>query len=374
MHSINTAQQIHYNNIPNCLMGKVSGLSVPEIPVRLMFPHMVEGREDKAGNHVDAAHMKLLYELALLPSVNTLLAPELRTDWPLRFPDEVFRAQRTNGTMVFTPHPVQAEDVNKILKLMYEATLRHDELSWAQDFFLYIQVQGTKQSTRHTLFPEPDEIGVSEEQQQEALDEHWRRFGLERASALAKSIHPFNALKINPDNWFADVATTVRLNEPGCSLFISAEKHAWLLGHMSSIAVADIQRDMDRKKDYSSDEVAHLGTLAGFRMSLPGEGSDTGVVYMQGYTTDKAIVALKDNGKFAKNIEPADVFRAWPSVRVEFFQKMLNAFEAARRSKAGVQVRIESRVYWDSAFHVHTRMSSELLKSCLVKVSTDAFW
>jgi hypothetical protein len=377
-------QYIEHHLIPNALMGYVGGANMQKIQIRLMFPRKAEGRVALQGSKMDKESMALFYNNAVRPAVTAALEPEMQGEWPLTATDEQFRATRINGQVTFTTRSIPSNYLDRFLKSMHEHTRSSEDIKWARDFFLQVQIQGCKQSTRHyppPPFPASENPDTEDEERQQQEQEERSRiedeFTIMRGCALMDAVSPLDAMAFDPRNWWVDIATTVHLADHGYSLLISTDRHDWLISHMTGLPVTDADRRIRRgaASGYAQDETAHLGVVSGFRLKVhKDQPTPLGVDYAQAYTTEKSLTALKDSGHFAKYTEPRKVFQNYPNVLKNHFLRLEKVFKGALEEEFVVDVRLESRTSWLHACDIHRHFPNYELSQCLVKVRTKDFW
>jgi hypothetical protein len=375
-------------------MGHIGGANVQKIQVRFMFPQLATFRNHHQGNKVDKDLMHLFFKHAVRPTVLEVLPRENHAEWPIDFGDEQFRARRQNGHVVFTTRSITANHLDAFIQSLHVKCQHSQELKWATGFFLQIQIQGCKQSTRHDV-PRPVHLNNPEEAmavdgvplnpELDALVE--AEFQEQRGGAIVKAINPLDFTLLVPENWKVDVATTVHSQDANYSFLIDTSMHHLLLSVMTGVdaVTAGIHVRRGANAGYSCDETAHLGTASGFRWENKrareqeeeeAEKDEPKLVvhYAQAYTTEKNLTALKDKGFHAKHVEPSEVFKNYRHMLDNHFVPLEGVFRSALAEDYAVDVRLECRVsLWD-ALKVHRWIDPETLAACLIKVKTRDFW
>jgi hypothetical protein len=379
---LNPTQSIKHHLIPNAVMGHLGGASVQKISVRLMFPRLATTRNYKQGSKVDKDYMQLLYNHAIRDAMKETLPWQNRDEWAILFAGEQFRARRDRGQVVFTPRSIPAEHLNAFLAKIHEKVEGCPELDFAEGFFLQIQIQGCKQSTQHVIPTRPDPVNNAPAAELADDDPAQLAFEEERENALEKAISPLDMSKFVYENWWVDIAATMHCQDANHSLLIASDMHYYLISEMTGMDIVEARNRVHRGEParYFRDETAHLGVASGFRMEM-NQGPDTRppqeklqVKYVQAYTTEKNPTALKDNGHFAKYVEPRDMFKDYKGMLQKHFIPLEGIFRSALDEDHAVNVRLECRVNWWYVFKVLRWFDPEVLARCLIKVKTGDFW
>ncbi|KAG9120390.1 hypothetical protein FRC07_004139 [Ceratobasidium sp. 392] len=260
------------------------------------------------------------------------LPQEISSTQLLRWTDKQFHATQESGTVVFTSYPIPAQFMDPFLEPMHSIVENNATLKWCQDFFLWLQIQGTKTLTKHTLLPLTD----SEDQERAEL------MGDYREEAFSKAIRPLDPEKMNLNSYWVDLATTVHQRDCGFSVLPRSNMHAWMICAATGIPVTEAAHivKVGAREGYYKDNTAHLGSVSGLRLTRK-NGTPSGAYYLQVYTTDKNLTALKDKNTFAKHMEPRQMFKNFPKVSQNFYSQVLGAFQTARWEELAADVMIE---------------------------------
>ncbi|KAG8717441.1 hypothetical protein FRC08_007448 [Ceratobasidium sp. 394] len=368
-----TDASIPYHLIPNAVMGEIPGQSVRSILCRYMFPGLADTRQAWQGSKVGIPYMRDFFNHAVRPSVLAVLPATCHGEWPIDFDDEQYRARRHNGGVVFTPRSISAEYLTPFIASLHNFTKEVRAIKWAKGFFLQLQIQGTKQATRHDLeAPMYRPLNDPNDEPEEVTDDFQNR----RGEALATAVHPLDLMALEEESWWFDVGTTVRFTDRGYSLLVDSSKHNWLLAAVTGLDANECGRLIARgtAEHYFCDETAHLGSAAGFRMELDPKDNPSRAAYVQVYTTEKSLVSLKDNKQFAKHTEPRFVLKNWKQQRESHFNPLLNVFENARDDDFKSDVRIESRIGLLQVMKGQRWIEPDTLANCTIVVPTKQAW
>ncbi|KAG8697508.1 hypothetical protein FRC08_006483 [Ceratobasidium sp. 394] len=354
-----------YHKVPNAVLGTIGGHNIFKIMVRVFFPGIMRERQAAAGNKVSKEVMCALYDQVVRPSIEEVLPRELLSNWPLEWTDEQFRSTKDSGQTVFTSYQVPGEYLDDMLAMMHVKARENPASKMFRDFFLQVQIQGSKLGTKHHV-EHPDIEGSQE------------RFMDARLASLVKAVQLLDVHSMKYENWWADIATVVRHRDPTKSLLPRKDRHNWMIHTATGIDAADAGSRVDRGvgAGYASDETAHLGSVAGLRLTMKKNlaPSPCGVEYLQVYTTDKTLTSLKDGDYHAKHCEPQQVFKNYPKEAVEHFERLLNILRNAESKDQAVDVRIECRVNMANATDVLRWVPEDHLANSLVCSGTAPYW
>lgn len=348
----------------------MAGASVSQIPVRMCFPQLYLCRQGKDANHVNKEYMEMLYDKGLHRAAQKTLPQKNLQFWPTSFSSEVFRAGNEKGRVSFTQRQVPEEFVDAFFEALYLAIDDTPELSWAKGFFLQIQAQGTKEATAHVVDVPQMSAGVDISPERELA------FRRERTRQIARAIRPIDMAKLKPSNWLIDIATTISLTGPDYSLLVRKEMHARFIALLTGVSLSKAEQLIDQgsRGGYAFDELFHTGIYGGFRLTLPSNASPWKIPYVQVYSTDKTLTAHKENGKYAKELEPARVFRDMKKAEENFLTPLIQLTLEAIQEKRQVQIRGECRVRLPYAWDVHRKYEPELLILLTGIVRTTGLW
>ncbi|KAG8751867.1 hypothetical protein FRC11_008916 [Ceratobasidium sp. 423] len=371
-----TVVGLEYHHIPNAICGHLGGANVQKILIRFFFPGLAGEREAFKGNIIDAKLMKVFYEKAVCPAVLRTIPQESRHEWALDFSTEQFRAGTSSGSVVYTPCSVVQEVVDAFFEAIHQFCQDTSELKWARGFFLQIQIQGSKSSTKHSKHaPQDGEIVLDEE----GDDPVEAEFEDSRTKATTKAPDPLDWELFNLEHWVIDIATTFHYMDAGFSLLPRVETHHLVLSTLTGINSTEATTLVTRGSctGYYADEIAHLGSSAGLRVEmLKGPFiSPLSVLYAQVYASgDKDLTSLKDRNRVAKHVEPQFMFSDFDHVMGTFFSPLLAVFQTALDEDQTVDVCIESRVPFEEATTAHRWFDPSQFAGYMVKVKTKDYW
>ncbi|GAB1526324.1 hypothetical protein RhiTH_009491 [Rhizoctonia solani] len=369
------------HQIPHIYLGFMGGASVAQIPVRMVFPGLYARRQAQGANFVDQDLVAELYNKAIYPAAKVALPSKNLQNWPPSFKAEAFRAGKDSGGVTFAPQGVPEEYANAFFEGVHAAIDNTPELDWAVDFFLQIQVQGTKDATSHTVHvPQESTISrglVAAEAGPEVGPDQETAFRRERTRQIVRALRPLELRKLKAENWWIDIATTISLDDPSHSLLIRKQTHGRFISLLTGLSITKAEDIIRRgpRGGYSFDEFFHTGLFGGFHLELPSSsGSPWKTPYIQVYTTDKTLTSHKDGKKFSKELEPNHVFRSMRNVEEKFLEPLINVTKEARSEERPIWVRAETRVPLPFAWDVHRKFDPAELAFLTSKQRTKPIW
>ncbi|KAG8755502.1 hypothetical protein FRC11_005982 [Ceratobasidium sp. 423] len=402
-----TGQVAHYHNIPNMYIGHIGGANVPTIIIRAFMPEMIRGKRTHGPSTCAPSIVKVFYDEALYCAVLEVLPRELHPNWPSCYIDDDWRSRRANGQVSHASHGVLQKYAQPLFQAIYRHINTKPELRCAKNMFLQFQIQNTKDATRHEPMVLMRELGLNladyhpvnvesmgerqqngssnssgdESDEGQAPDEDWttpemKAFMDNRSRAMSDAVRPLDILKFKPENWSFDIATTFRLTGPG-SLLVRSDCLAHILSMVTGISVIKVTKMIEKgeRGGFFMDEWAQTGIFGGARCTLRGPNKGPwSIGYVQIYLTDKTVTALKDKSSFAKHTTPQAICRNYEKVDEQHYQPLVEAFNHAACQDRPVEVRVESRVPFASAYDVHRRFPNEQIATWCTKHKSKHVW
>ncbi|KAF8748125.1 hypothetical protein RHS01_11033 [Rhizoctonia solani] len=127
------------------------------------------------------------------------------------------------------------------------------------------------------------------------------------------------------------------------------------------------------RKGYYFDEFFHTGLFGGMRLTMPADvWLPWKAHYAQAYTTDKTLTAHKDKGKYAKELDPAWVFRNMRGANEKFLKPLAKLSRKAVSERRPIHIRLETRVRLPFAWDVHRRYNPSILSLLTSKVGNSS--
>lgn len=228
--------------------------------------------------------------------------------------------------------------------------LDQSDVQWARSFVILHTVRGVKHSSFHHVDQDSAEF----------------------------YLHDFvDDAKLSPDifrtgNWYIDVAIEIS-SEKGHCLQWNTSTHNEVVQQALHISDRDAARISNiGSSKYSRDLTSHLTDVSGFRIS-PGTRAqgEYEAVYIQAYTTDKAVVYNPDAGHYAKSLSMKEAMG--PDQPPKTVEGIHTIYQEALQNNSS-SARLEVRVPLKFAHHVLLQFDSQTLKKCLCSFNPRDWW
>ncbi|KAG8711487.1 hypothetical protein FRC08_015830 [Ceratobasidium sp. 394] len=354
---------VDLHKIPNARFFEME----PQALVRVCFPLLEPG--PGKSNCVPEGKLKLLYDHAVREAALDTLPEELTATWPAEWDDERFRAAG-NGRgrpVQHTGRDVHSAYLNRFVARMRQLVDAKEELAWARSFVFLLEMRGlkTRDGSMHAP-PEPDSV----------VRDGFVDADNPRVRAVEQILSAFHTADFEPGCWFIDLGLNFKVPSPhggyDCPL-PAVEAHASILAH---ILGADMATCIDwvrgRGGHYQRDELAQLKAVGGFRFVNP-DAAETGIHYIQLYTSDKSITYNLNLAHKARRITTRQVLDDWDKVRKDHFQPILAALENASAAH-DMSSRIEVRIDTDQFPFAQQRVPDELARGWHFAVPPKRWW
>jgi hypothetical protein len=252
------------HRVPNICLGAVG----VRTKVRLLFPKLYD--PDLKVMELTHEQKKGIYEIGILPVIRDL-SPDTVTNWPVNYEGANTRATKANGRYQYSTRPFPG---NRVRRFGYDLAQRlAAAFPWAHGMLFMTQVQGVKEANQHSP------------------DNPYRA-----ADALTKALSDLVADEVlKEDHCYVDVG--LELGEEGYSYQWRLDSHHDLLTEFTNLTHSQATNKI-ASRDYIKDYSSGLMHLAGCRIPLgSGHGQRPGPVYLQAYTTDKALIQQRDGAR-----------------------------------------------------------------------------
>jgi hypothetical protein len=358
--------------------------------IRIFFP----GARDEMQDEVFLTKTLLapFFDLAVRPAAARFCSAHFLRTWPPDYASEETRAVKPTGIAQFSGQNLNGRQLKRMIPEILELVDQNDELTFARGCFWMVEIKGVKGYTTHPP-PTQDSLGQGEFlswlwQYQQSLI-HWfadnRLLDPEndpRTLALGNIFDDWEYGNFGNDDqeWNLDIATTVSLTRrdgTAISALIKKDAHPEIIRHFTQRPIGKCIEwtRSDDGRDYQFDETAHLGSVGGFRLTVPKAEKDE-PRYFQAYTTEKSLTYHRHGSSVALNSSPWRVLDDWEAERKRFFKPTWGIFDAAAKegTTSHVAVRFESRVPFKSYPVVHHKIPAEAVQEWLYYFDTRSFW
>jgi hypothetical protein len=283
-----------------------------------------------------------IYEDGLRPCL-TDLNPETLTNWSVNYEGAVTRATKRNNQFQYSTRPFPSDLVYYLGAAL--TTILADAYPWARDIVYMTQVQGVKEANQHA----PDDREQASNTLLHLLDDLDHQLLRER-------------------HCWIDVG--LELSQPGFVFQWRTDSHHYLISQFTDLTLAQAGRCVERhSRSYAKDYSAGLMHLSGFRASFDlGDGNP---VYIQAYTTDKALIYQLDGGRHALSISGAQAMQG--PYCMEYMQKIYNIYFDAKDTH-DCAARIELRVPADQALIAMPTFGVDLMMRSLCVFDRKDWW
>ncbi len=337
------------HRIPNVEFGSYGERS----SVRLFFPDLYSKDRD-SGSSLTQEEQRIVYNDGLCPAMHDLME-HAANDWPPTYADELFRAQKRNGSYSFTTKGVPGYLLSPLGDLIRQK-LSNAGHAWGNSMRFLLQVRGIKHTTQHQLDEDAAEL---------AFQELFRELGIHYP--------PWNDIDADADDlWFADIGVEIT-SERGDCLQWRTDRHAQVVKHALQISEANATRITSLGSgEYERDVVAHLLQVSECRIKTGSRSQGFyRARYVQLYTTDKALTYSPEGGHYGKFMQVSDALtkNQPPTFTTKLRQLYIHAMD-----RNASHCRIELRVPLARGTKVLLNFPRHLLESSMVSFPKLVWW
>lgn len=344
---------VEFHRIPNFMLGTFG----PRHHLNIFFPGLWS--KDRAKNppayRTTLKERSFWYEKGFRPAILSLLGQRVASEWPATYETEEIRARKNRGGHAWATKMIPVDVVDRLMdrvrrKLVADATLDREDVAWAQDFFVMHTIRGVKHATSHS--PDFDEAEF-----------HLRQFLLD--AKISPAAHLLGT-------WWIDVGIEFSSDEGQCLQWITSA-HSRVVRHALGISRRDAERITQiNSSKYSRDLASHLTAISGFRIT-PGKRAegDFETVYIQAYTTDKAVVYNPDGAHHAKFVTAREALG--PVQPTKTIDGIHTIYEKARADNSS-NARLEVRVPYRFATEVLVELDEVLFRNALCAFTRETWW
>ena len=138
-------------------IGHIGGAHVPQIIIRAFLPEGIRGKRSYHHSKCPTEFVKTFYDEGLYPAVLEVLPREVHTNWPTSYDDHEWRSRKRSGHLTHTSHGVKQAYLDPLFQALYKNIDTKPALTFAKKMILQVQVQNTKDATRHppSIFSRP---------------------------------------------------------------------------------------------------------------------------------------------------------------------------------------------------------------------------
>lgn len=314
--------------------------------VRAFFPRV---SSEDGPPKLSQEDLGCIYDDGILPAIEAVL-PEQRAHWPPSYQAAMALSRDSNGH-----HHFGSIDIPPSSIAPFADALRHN-LRGNQHLgvpFFQIELRGTKGMYS---FPLTD------------LEERENTFNrmLDELTLTSERDHL--------DRWYVDVGMEVVCTDHVVQWV--SNSHEGLLKHaLPSASEAEVAA-LHAGSYFSLDSSGHLSDLAGFRCPPHSRGRSDQVVYINLYTTDKAVTYQLHRGAFSTH-QPTSLYPGQMPKLLADVGVIAAMFAECGGSKGQTQdgtARLEIRVGMEKALVTLNTFSEDLLRRSAICVPTTTWW
>ncbi|KAF9470635.1 hypothetical protein BDN70DRAFT_901951, partial [Pholiota conissans] len=350
-------RNIHIKISFNNQFGEHSNVPVHRIPnlciakwgthnmIRVLLPGLYNGQ--RRNPFLTQEELATFYEKGLRPTAVRLAGPSA-SEWPPSYSAEMFRARGKNGTLSFQTKTLPSWRVGPLGDCL-RTCLASNGVSWGAGLVFLHQIRGVKGSSGHS---------VTADAATEAMDD----FLLENS---------FIDDALLTGDWWVDVGLEIASIDEQC-LAWRTDSHY----HVAKDALKITEHHARRitrpgSSKYIRDMTSHLPSVSGCRIS-PGVRAQGPyeALYLQTYTTDKAITYRPEGSHFGKFLRGEDII----SGKADDYCRGLYDLYRQATDKNPSRARIELRVPMQHASRVLLDVDIDHFRDGLVIFDPIVWW
>jgi hypothetical protein len=306
---------------------------------------------DRRSSVLSQQEQKLFYEEGLRIAVHNL-SPLSAEEWPATYSDEMFRARGHKGQLSFTTKMLGSWEVPNLATALTGALAEgHLTRSWAKGIVFLHQIRGVKHANGHEFTPAAALLSL-------------RTFLEDNHLNYADLIRDKYAVS------YVDVGLETSSAEDKCVAW-RTDRHRKIVKESVEIPDASAARiTKPGSSKYARDIVSHLPAVSGCRISTGRANGPLDIVYLQMYTTDKALTYRPDGRHYGKYLTGRDLLQGKGP---EFIDNLIDLYNHAIHTNSS-HARIEVRVALAHAADALFQISDDHLRDSLVSFPRYEWW
>lgn len=285
------------------------------------------------------------YNHALLPAVRRVTEDSI-TNWPVNYQSALTRAHKGNnhyqyGTRPMAQHLLASFGRNLARKAAHN-------LEWGKDIIFMTQVQGVKDAHQHM----PGSL-------------------LHADNALTNFLTDFDRTMLEEEGSTCYVDVGLEISEVGMAYQWRTDSHHRLLQELTRLPRERcIRWTTLSSRRYGRDYSAGLMHVSGCRVSTAVVGDDDGPVYLQAYTTDKALIQQRHGGRVSLTMKYCDALKGTPPK----FMQDLYALYFDAKDRHDCAARVEVRLPLHRVTEDALEIEDEVLRRTLCVFDRQDWW
>jgi hypothetical protein len=324
--------------VPNTVLARIDDRH----HIRIFFPGLCSRQRQSSA--LTAEESSVLYNRGILPALREV-APTIIHHFPPTYRSETFRSTLRTGAQIQSTYPLNYGDVQPFS----EALRRHmNRVEWGEDFVIGTEIKGIKNVSEHV---------PTANHAKNALYEVFRRFSND-------------GYNVEEGDWYVDVAVELLLKDK--ATVWRADSYRPIMMDLLEFSERETNSAVSNKWLFQLDLNQHLTQVAGFRATCPKPTGPYEVVYVQAYTTDKALTYQPEAENFGKTLRARHAMEGGgegPS----YTNHLLDSYVEARDT-IDVAARLEVRVPLRHAAKVLLSVSREVYRQTALVFPRQLWW
>lgn len=321
--------------------------------IRVFFPGLKGIQRESSA--LTAEESAIVYSHGIYPATKQV-APSICHNFPPSYGCEVFRSTLRNGAQIQSTYPLTYNDIHPFSTAFRECMSR---LPWGKDIVYCTEIRGVKNWSEHLL----EDSEENEENPQNAENAENALYNLFRTFS-------WGGHNVEEGDWYVDVALEILLQDK--AVVWRADCYRQIMRELLDFSEEEVNRTTSNKRLFELDLSQHLTQVAGFRARCKQETGTYEVLYIQAYTTDKALTYQPEAGNFGKTLSAKSAMEGGgegPS----YTTRLLRSYEEARE-KTDVAARLEVRVPLRHAARVLLKFPRELYRHTALVFPRELWW
>jgi hypothetical protein len=323
--------------VPNTVLAKTH----ERHHIRVFFPGLTS--KERKSSALTASESEIVYSRGILPAIDQV-ANSIAHHFPPSYSSETFRATLRTGAQIQSTFPISGHDIRPFSQAFRE---QMSNVTWGKDLVFCTELRGIKNSTEH----DPTQNDANHE--------------------LEHLFRSFNQGGTNVEgDWYVDVA--LELLHKDMAVVWRADCYRPIMTELLRFNQCETNQTISKKRLFEIDINQHLTQVAGFRAICKKPTGPHEVVYVQAYTTDKALTYQPENGNFGKTLS-ARLAMEGEGEGPSYTNRLLDAYLEAR-ARTDVAARLEVRVPVHHAAHVLLDFPRELYSQTTLVFPRQLWW
>jgi len=311
--------------------------------LRVFFPRLYN--PDTGVVELSGDQKAQFYNHGLLPAVRRVDEDTL-TNWPVNYQSALTRAHKGNNQYQYGTRPISHHLVPSFGRHLKRKLAQHVE--WGADIVFMTQVQGVKEANQHTP---------------------GSRF--QAHNALTNFLTDFDEDVLGDGDSICYIDVGLEFSEPNMAYQWRTDSHHRLLMELTPLPLARcIRRTQLTNRHYARDYSSGLMHISGCRVEMGDIAGEDDPVYLQAYTTDKALIQQHHRNRFSLTMQHSNALKGTPPKFMEDLYTLY--FDAKDRHDCAA--RVEVRLPFHRAAEDALEVGPEILEKTLCVFDREDWW